>query len=131
MRKTVVVTLKDISKFEDVLSAVKHGSANSIEDVSFRSSEMRKYRDQARTMGIRAAREKAEMLTHEIGQKIGKAVTISEEDTGGWRSQNSFANVSQNISQSGNGGGESSADSTVSPGKIAIKAKISVSFELN
>ena len=50
--------LKDISKYEDVLSGVLESGANYVEGIEFRTTELRKYRDQARVMAIKAAKDR-------------------------------------------------------------------------
>ena len=128
VNKDLTVTLKDMGKFEEVFSTVAKDGANQIHGVDFKNSELRKYRDQARAMAIRAAKEKAEALAKEIGQHIGKACSISEEYIAPWYPR---MQQTQNVQQSAGGGGaEGGAESSMAPGKISISARISVSFEL-
>ena len=77
--KTVVVKLRDIKKFEEFFSEAVGSGISQINNVVYSTSQLRKHKDAARAMAIRAAREKAEALTREIGQTIGKAVSIEEE----------------------------------------------------
>ncbi|HEX8130227.1 MAG TPA: SIMPL domain-containing protein [Pyrinomonadaceae bacterium] len=121
--KTVIIRFVDIPRFEEFFSAVLQAGVSSVRDVSFRTSQIRKFRDEARTLAIRAAREKAAALAREIGQSIGKAHSISEEGEG--RSSNS-ANYSTTV------GGRFSDDesSTIAPGTIRVAARVSVSFIL-
>jgi uncharacterized protein YggE len=125
VQKTVVVTVKDLSKFEEVLSAVQKDGANRLYGVQFATSELRKYRDEARAKAIRAAKEKAEALTREIGQKIGKAYTIEEEQARSW--DTSMRNVSQNVASHAEPEG---SGSILAPGLIRVNSRIKVSFEL-
>src|SRR5438876_3938433 len=60
--KEVQVVLKDVSKFESLVSAVLHAGANHIYGIDFSTSELRKYRDQARALATKAAMEKANDL---------------------------------------------------------------------
>lgn len=133
VRKNIAVTLKDPSKFDSLLTQVLDAGANHIHDVQFRNSELRKYRDQARAMAIRAAHEKAAALAKELGQKVGKARTINEGGggwygPGSWRS-GSWNAQSQNVMQS-QGGGERSESSGASLGQISVSATVSVVFDL-
>ncbi|MEW6347805.1 MAG: SIMPL domain-containing protein [Thermodesulfobacteriota bacterium] len=64
--KSVVVTLKKISVFSEVLSAALNAGANRFDGIHFLTSELRKHRDQARTMAVKAAREKAELLAGQL-----------------------------------------------------------------
>ena len=123
--RNLVVKLRDISRFETFLTALLDAGVDDVNNVAFSSSELRKYKDQARAQAVRAAQEKAQALAKEIGQSIGKAVSIEENDIDGYRSTN--ANISQNsFSIGGNQDSE-----TISVGAISVKAQIEVKFLLN
>lgn len=126
VRKDLVFTLRDVSKAEALLSEVIEAGVTRINDIDFRTSELRKHRDQARANAIRAAQEKAVALTREIGQKIGKAYSIEEVvPTGSPTSQNSMSN---NYTLS-SGEGEATSG-TLAVGQIKINARVVVRFEL-
>jgi uncharacterized protein YggE len=140
VRKNVVITLTDLTKFEGLLSALLESGANYVMGVNFRTSDLRKYRDQARELAITAAKEKAEALAGALGQKIGKPLTISEEPVGYWSYYSSWwggygsgggmsQNVMQNAAPSG-GNGAPDASTTIAPGQIAVTARVNVIFEL-
>src|SRR5215468_11975214 len=57
--KGVQVTLKDVARFDQLLQTGLRSGANKIDSVNFSTSELRKYRDQARAMAVKAAIEKA------------------------------------------------------------------------
>ncbi|HKS29879.1 MAG TPA: SIMPL domain-containing protein [Pyrinomonadaceae bacterium] len=124
--KTVVIRLRDVKRFESLLSEILRAGIDRVRDIDFRTSEIRKYKDDARAMAIRAAREKALALTKEIGQTIGKAHTIREEGYS-YGSSNAMANNTTMIS------GDFSAEetSTIAPGMITVSARVTVSFLLN
>ena len=136
VRKTVVITLKDISKFESLLSSVLEAGVNFVHGVEFRTTELRKYRDQARALAIKAAREKADALASELGQKAGKALSINESHGGWWSSYGSSwgsrwgSNVAQNVVQNV-GEAPPTDEGTLAPGQITVNASVSVDFELN
>ena len=62
--KSVQVFLRDVSKFEPLLTAVLRAGANHIYDVQFSTSESRKNRNQARALAVKAAIEKAQRPGH-------------------------------------------------------------------
>ena len=62
VRRTVVLTLRDVDKFEDTLMSALDAGANYIHNVDFRTSELRKYADEARALALQAAYEKARDL---------------------------------------------------------------------
>ncbi len=135
-RKTIVVTLKDIGKFESLLTAALEAGANNVHGVQFRTTELRKYRDQARALAIKAAQEKAEALAAELGQKVGQPLKIEEQQSnwwawyGGWWGGGFSGAMTQNVVQNAGGGGLSSDDSTIAPGQITVNARVAVTFEL-
>jgi len=46
--------------------------------VDFRTTELKKYREQARELAARAAREKADKIAAVLGESVGHAITINE-----------------------------------------------------
>jgi len=126
VRKDLVFKLRDVSKAEAMLSEVMESGITRINDIDFRTSEMRKHRDAARAQAIRAAREKAVALTGEVGQKIGKAYSIEEVvPSGNAAAQNS---ITANYSRS-EGEGEASSG-TLAIGQITVNARVVVRFEI-
>lgn len=122
--KNVSIILKDVSKAEALLADIFKSGVSSIDGVYFRTSQMRKYKDQVRALAIKAAQEKAIALTKEIGQSIGKAYTISEDEPSYSYAQNSNFSV---VTRSGSSSDESD---TLALGQISITARVTVSFEL-
>ena len=134
VRKSIVRTLRDISEFESVLSDVLEAGANYVHGVQFRTTELRRHRDGARSLAIKAAEEKADALARELGQKVGDPYKI-QENPSGWRSwYNSCwgsrwsGGMAQNVIQ--NVDSPSQADSGIALGQIKVNAKVTVSFEL-
>lgn len=132
----IEITLRDIRKASAVVSAALKAGANQVNGVEFFSSELRKYRDQARDLAVKAAHEKAQALASAAGQQAGCVVTLSENTWSyynGWGMyQNAGAytqNVTQNVAPSG-GYGSSMADEPISLGQISIKAEISATYSL-
>ena len=125
--KTVAIILQDVSKAESLLADIFKSGVSSIQNVSFRTSQLRKYKDQARAMAIKAAQEKAIALTKEIGQSIGKAYTITEEAPNIYAYSQNRSNSNYSISD---GDLAESAAGTLALGQISITAQVTVSFEL-
>ena len=128
VRKDLVLTLRDVARAEGLLSELLDSGVTRINSVGFRSSQMRKYRDQARDLAMKAAREKAAALAGSVGQKIGKAYSI-EEDAPTPRSYAS-QNVMSNNSVSFESDSSSASEGTLAIGLIKISARVTVKFEL-
>lgn len=79
IHKTLVVTLQDNAKVIDVLSGILEAGASNIYGIEYRSTKMREYKDQARSLAIKAAKEKAMAMTADLGAKLGVPDTITED----------------------------------------------------
>jgi len=135
VRKTLVITLRDIDKFEALLSAALEAGATHVHSVDFRTTELRKHRDHARALAIVAAREKAEALAKELGVSIGDVHTIREDYARWWSGYGSWwggrggGGMTQNVVQvAGAQGGD--AEGPTVPGQIAVDARVTASFVL-
>ena len=127
VRKDLVLTLRDVTRAEGLLSELLAGDVTRINSVSFRSSQMRKYRDQARDMAMRAAREKAAALAGAVGQKIGKAYSIEEEFAPRpGLAQTSMTSNAFSIESEGS----AASEGTLALGLIKVSARVRVKFEL-
>jgi uncharacterized protein len=134
VRKSVVIKLRDISKFENLLTDVLDAGVTHVHQIDFRTTELRKYRDQARTMALRAAKDKAALLAREAGHTVGAVESIGEASYGYFSSYgswwgNRYGMQAQNVSQS-LGGSTLASDATMAPGQISIRVNVSMSFAL-
>jgi uncharacterized protein YggE len=101
------VTLKDTKLFEKLIDTALRNGANRLMGFEFKTSELRKHRDTARSMAIKAAKEKAIELARDLDMKVGKPRTIGEAGIGyyGGRSYFGWAgNAMQNSAQVAPGG---------------------------
>ncbi len=134
---TVSITLRDVKLVDDVVIAALKAGANEVQDVQFYTSELRKYRDQAREMAMKAAGEKAQALADTAGAQTGCVLTVSENTWtqyyGSWRGGRNMAiwaqNVVQNASPTQVGSGQMD-DSPMSLGQIAIRAEVTARYSL-
>ena len=134
VHKTVEIRLRDLDQFEDLLSSVLEAGVNYVHGIQFRTTELRKYRDEARALAIQAAREKAEALAGELGQGVGDPVMIQEVQNSWWSGYNSWwgsswNTMTQNVIQE-MGSGDLAGDGSLAPGQIGITARVSVVFQL-
>jgi uncharacterized protein len=124
--KTVAVRLRDIARFDDLLSDVLRAGVTRVSNVQFRDSQLRKHKDQARAMAIKAAQEKATLLAREIGQSIGPAYSITETEIIPFRDNN----ITQNVAGFIRGTNEGESESAIAPGTISVTAQVTVRFRL-
>lgn len=140
-RRGYTVTLQDPKKYEELISTALKSGANVLMGHEFRTTELRKHRDQARAMAIKAAREKAVALAEGLGCSIGAPRSINESPVystywgywgywGGW-GRNYGGGMSQNVMQDAGGAGPGdSGTEAMQVGRIGIRAQVSVVFDL-
>jgi uncharacterized protein YggE len=134
-RKSIVIVLKNVSRMEEALAAAVDAGATHIHDVQFETTELRKYRDQARALAVKAAIEKARDLAAAAGRKVSE----QPEGIGAWsyggRSwygsgwggmRGGYA--AQNVVQESGGG--SGGSGTIALGRISVTASVSLTFRL-
>ena len=123
--QSLSITVRDLSKLDTVMDAVISAGANHIGGIEYQSSDLRRYKDQARDAAAQAAREKAEALAKALGNQIGKTYSVEEvPQTEGYYGPvaGMMANTSLEPSKSR---GPSTA-----PGQLTVKASVVVSFDL-
>ncbi len=136
INNVVAVTLRDVKMTGPVLVAALEAGANQVLSVEFYTSELRKYRDQARQLAMRAAREKADALAGAASSQADCALSINENSWSyynGWWSTRNLNTWAQNVVQnagSGSGSAGSAGDEPVSLGQVAVRAEVSVSYGL-
>jgi|AGTN01.3.fsa_nt_gi Uncharacterized conserved protein len=122
--RTMSFRFRDSAMLEPILKDSVAAGANQIERVSFETSELRKHKDAARILALKAAREKAELLAKESGVNVGKVLRIDETQYS-YDYPNTNNNVQIGVNQQAieSGGG-------IAIGLIPVKASIVATFEL-
>ena len=134
---TVSITLRDVTLVDDAILAALRAGANEVQDVQFYTSELRKYRDQARDLAVKAAGEKAQALSGAAGAQMGCVLSISENTWsqyyGSWRGGRATTLWAQNVIQNAapsQGQPSGMEDSPISLGQIAVRAEVNASYSL-
>jgi uncharacterized protein YggE len=123
--QTMSVTVRDLSKLDALLESLIKAGGNRIDTIDYETSDLRKYRDQAREQAVKAAREKAEALAAALGQQIGKAQAIEEMVEPAYQGYGFLPNTTTAGNRSRGQGGPSLA-----AGQKSISASVVVSFDL-
>ena len=123
--QSLSVKLRDLSKLDDVIDAVVLAGANRIAGIEYRSSELRKYKDQARDAAAKAAREKADALAKGLGNQIGKTYSIEEVQ----QSEGYYGVLGGLAANTAMEETRSRGPSTA-PGELTVKASVIVAFDL-
>jgi hypothetical protein len=134
---TVSITLRDVNLVDEVLIAALKAGANEVQDLQFYSSELRKFRDQARALAMEAAGEKAQALAEAAGAQAGCILTISENSWyhyyGAWRGGREAALWAQNVIQNASPAQSEELqldDTPITLGQISVQAEIDASYSL-
>jgi len=118
--RDITITLKDLDKLDVLLQKVVEAGAHRINPVIFGSSKEDDLREEAIRKATTKAKEKARILAGEFGAKVGRAISIRDEDGPGGLGTDDF--------------GHSMADATGSSsylrGRVGVMVTLSVVFEL-
>ena len=123
--QSLSITVRDLPKLDAVMDAVISAGANRIGGIEYQSSDLRRYRDQARDAAAQAAREKAEALAKALGNQIGKTYSVEEVP----QNDGYYGPVAGLMANSSMEEYKSRAPSTA-PGQLVVKASVVVSFDL-
>ncbi len=122
VRNIFVVTLKDVEKLEGVIVAGMDSGINVMQGVSFETTELNQYREQAREQALLVAKDKATKMAAVLGQSIGRPLEVSEQE---FTPATGARMLVLAESDSASGG-----EPTVALGKITIRSNVNVTFEL-
>jgi uncharacterized protein YggE len=122
--QTIEIVLKDLSKYDELMEGLVDEGINRIDEVTFQSSKLAQYQSDARKLAMKDAKLKAEDYVSVLGQKIGKAITISDNSQT-YYPQPVYAAMKTMAMDS-----EAAPRETLAVGEITITANVSVSFIL-
>ena len=123
--QSVQILLKDLSKYDALMEGLVNEGINRIDNVEFKSSKMLQLQSDARKLAIKDAKAKAEDFVAVLGQKVGKAILISDNSQSYIPQPRMYAMKSMAMDKS-----ESAPRETLAIGEIEITANVSVSFIL-
>ena len=123
--QSLSITVRDLSKLDTVMDAVISAGANHIGGIEYQSSDLRRYKDQARDAAAQAAREKAEALAKALGNQIGKTYSVEEVP----QTEGYYGSVAGMMANTSLEESKSRGPSTA-PGQLTVNASVVVSFDL-
>jgi len=124
--QTVEIVVKDLAKYDELMEGLVQQGINRIDRVSFESSKLAQYESEARKLAMKDAKTKAEEYVSVLGQKVGKAFTISDNSQV-YRPQPMYAAMRMKSEADSMG----ASNETLAIGEIEITANVSVSFVLD
>ena len=122
--QTIVVTMKDLSRYEALMTSFLEAGLNHVDGIQFMVSDPKKFREEVRVKAVRAAREKAVTMAAELGQKVGKPWEVSEA------TDSDIPYRASNILLAYNGAPGPEGESALPSGEVTIRASVRVSFQL-
>ncbi|MGO4903986.1 SIMPL domain-containing protein [Flavobacterium sp. W20_MBD1_R3] len=122
--QTIEILLRDLSKYDELMEGLVNEGINRIDAVTFQSSKLAQYQSEARKLAMKEAKLKAEDYVSVLGQKVGRALTISDN------SQTFYPQPMYTAMKTMERSDASEPKETLAIGEINITANVSVSFIL-
>ena len=118
------LSVRDLKKPTAVLDAGMGAGATQVNHVTFAVENPKKYTADARVEAVKAAQVKAQTMAELTGLKLGKPISISESEPGGWGNYYAQANVALERSP----GGEESP--SLQPGQFKLTRTVHITYEV-
>ena len=122
--QTIEILLRDLSKYDELMEGLVNEGINRIDNVTFQSSKLAQYQSEARKLAMKDAKLKAEDYVSVLGQKVGRAMTISDN------SQTYYPQPMYAAMKTMERSDASEPRETLALGEINITANVTVSFIL-
>ena len=121
--QTIEILLKNITQYDGFMEGLVDAGINKINGIEFKTSKLIEYQSEARKLAMKEAKLKAEDYVSVLGQKVGKAITITD-NTQNYYPQPMYAIKTMAMDQ------EVTPRETLAIGEINITATVNVSFLL-
>jgi uncharacterized protein YggE len=122
--QSIEILLRDLSKYDELMEGLVDQGINRIDNVIFQSSKVAQYQSEARKLAMKDAKLKAEDYVSVLGQKVGRAMTISDNSQN-YQPQPVYARMKTMAMDE-----SATTRETLAEGEITITANVSVSFIL-
>lgn len=122
------ILFTDVSKMEKLIEMLNEDATANFQIVKVWHTNMIQFRRQLKIRAIKAAKDKAEYLTQAIGEGIGPAVTITEEQPAPLFANFQYGYSTSNVLLSGNK--PTGDNSPVNFKKIKLEFSVSVIYAL-
>ncbi|NJY63001.1 SIMPL domain-containing protein [Salinimicrobium sp. CDJ15-81-2] len=118
--QAISIELKDLKKYEDIMSGLLNSGLNRIDGIEFMTSKKEALQSEARKKAVLDAQMKAREYAEALGQKIGRATRISEVQTDHYQPVYRVMEMKQ----------DSAGQETIAPGEMEVRVKVNVDFLL-
>lgn len=123
--QTIVILLKDLSKYDELSEGLIDNGVNRIDNVEFKSSKVEQLQSDARKAAMKDAKQKAEDYVSVLNQKIGKTLLINDN------SQAYYPQPMYKGAMMAMADGAGAPRETLAIGEIEIISNVTVSFLLD
>jgi len=121
--QTITILLRDLDRYDQVMTALIDAGVNEIASVEFKYSKLEEAQTEARQKAMQNARKKADELASAIGQKAGRAISITDNDQPAY--------FPRQYALAAKGGGMADMEqATLAVGETEVKSHVMVSFYL-
>ena len=121
--QSLTLTLKDLSKYDDIMMGLNEVGVNSISGVEFKSSKIDDFEREARKKAILNAKQKAADYVSVLGQKVGKALLITDNSQT-YTPQPMYKGMTAMATEA------DQSRETLAVGELEINTNVSVTFAL-
>lgn len=121
--QAISIKIEDLKNYEKLMSGLLEAGLNRIDGIEFQSSKSKEHASTARSRAVENARMKAEEYAKALGQNIGKAVYLTEEESNDYQPVYRMEMMKSSA--------DAGQEQTIAPGEMEVTAKIIVSFALN
>lgn len=118
--QAISILLRDLEKYEMVMSGLLNSGLNRIDGIEFQTSKKEELQAEARKKAVQNARRIAAEYAEALNQKIGPAISISELPTDHYQPVYRMTEMKA----------DSAEQQTIAPGELEINVKVNVAFLL-
>lgn len=122
--QTINILLKDLTKYDEMMEGLVETGINNISNVEFKTSKLESLKTEARKLAVQNARNKANDLVSVLGQKAGKAFSITDNSSIDYPQPRYEMKVMAMADQAFGG------NQTLAVGEIEVTSNVSISFLL-
>ncbi len=121
--QTLSITLKDLSKYDEIMMGLNDAGVNTVNGVEFKSSKINDYERDARKKAVLDAKQKAQDYVSVLGQKVGKALLITD-NTQSYAPQPMYKMNMMAMAE------DAGSRETLAVGEMEVNINVSVTFAL-
>ncbi len=124
LTQTVQVKIRDLEKIGDVIESATSVGANSVGDLRLTVDNQEEAQKQAREKAIADAKQKAKTMAEQVGIKLGRIISFSEQ------SSSPFIQMNSAYGDGIGGVGGAVESPNIQPGENKISSSVNIVYEI-